>query len=179
MVDQTAFATARSAIDSAGASIAPVPVVLPVYDIHSLPPPIVVSLPLTPSIFSHLCSYHQPRLSVSHQSFHAARPRCLLLGLSHRQHGALVYRHPAIVQEVPATKDNIRSITLGKENKEVIFVPANSIMVHPPRQRDRSAAFKSVAVGIGKLWCCKRWRKISHSPQSAYKPVCCPIPNIA
>ena len=53
-VDRTRYATARSAIDSAGASTASVLVVLPVYEIQSLPSPVVVSLPLTQSLFSHL-----------------------------------------------------------------------------------------------------------------------------
>ena len=53
MIDRTESATARSAIDSA-ALTAPVFVEPPVYEIQFLPSPVVVCLPLTQSLFSHL-----------------------------------------------------------------------------------------------------------------------------
>ena len=126
-----------------------------------------------------ICVPSISRDSVSNSCFHGARTRGLSFVLSHRQHGTLVERDPTFLPEVPATKDNIISITLGKENKEIVCVPTDPIMVHPPSEGDGSAAFNSVTVGIVKMWCCRRWRNFCNSPQSAYKPMRYPIPDIA
>lgn len=65
------------------------------------------------------------------------------------QHGTLVYRDPAFVQEVPATNNDSISITLGKENKELVCEPADAIMIHSPSERDGSVAFQL----------CYRWHR--------------------
>lgn len=125
------------------------------------------------NLFFLICILSISRVSVSNKSFQRTRTRCRFLVLSQSKHGTSVHREPAFLQEVLGTKDDIpgiRSIIFGKGNKEFRLVKAGPLD-NPPKERDGSAAFNSVTVGIVELWCCRRWQNLCQSLQIAYKPI--------